>query len=211
MSHSKSARKSLVQNFLWEGKPSKIAYDTLTLPIEAGGLNLIDFEMKVRSLKLAWVTRLTDNSSGKWKAAPSTFLETDDLQFFFKCNRTLSNSPTTNTELVQGVSVNIQDKIRLLSSCSTKIFYHALLKTTTLTPKCIARWKSDFPETETKDWGKIFNTTCRTTRETKLQTVQYKILHRIITRNKKLFEMKIQDSPECSYCEAVDNIAHFFV
>ena len=23
--------------------------------------------------------------------------------------------------------------------------------------------------------------------------------------------MKIKDSPECSYCEAVDNIAHFFV
>ena len=310
--------KSLVQNFLWEGKPAKIAYDTLTLPIQAGGLNLIDFEMKVRSLKLAWVKRLTDNSPGRWKAAPSTFLETGDLKFFFKCNRTLegstnmpnfyvdickawskinmtnapsvnvirnqviwnnryitinnspfqwqewlskgvvhigdlldenrrfldhnglnekygiacnflnalqirqsipiswrctlsSNSPNTNTELVQGVSVNIQDKVRLLSSCSTKILYQTLSNTKRLTPKCIARWKSDFPETETKDWGKIFNTAFRTTRETKLQTFQYKILHRIITCNKKLFDMKIKDSPECSYCEAVDNIAQFFV
>ena len=128
----------------------------------------------------------------------------------WRCTLT-SNSPNTNTELVQGVSVNIQDKVRLLSSCSTKIFYHTLLKTKRLTPKCIARWKSDFPEAETKEWGKIFNTAFRTTRETKLQTFQYKILHRIITCNKKLFDMKIKDSPKCSYCEAVDNIAHFFV
>ena len=50
-----------------------------------------------------------------------------------------------------------------------------------------------------------------TVRETKIQSFQYKIIHRIINCNKKLYEMKIKPSPLCDHCGSVDNIPHFFV
>ena len=40
---------------------------------------------------------------------------------------------------------------------------------------------------------------------------QYKILHRILATNKKLFQYKIIDSPSCSYCGLEDeSIQHLF-
>lgn len=40
--------KRLVTNFIWKGKRPKVAYDTLTLPINQGGLNLMDLEVRVK-------------------------------------------------------------------------------------------------------------------------------------------------------------------
>ena len=78
--------KKMVIDFLWEGKVAKIAYSTLIQGVEKGGLKLIDFETKVKSLQLSWVRRLCDDSAGKWKLLPSIFFNTDNLPFFFSCN-----------------------------------------------------------------------------------------------------------------------------
>ena len=48
-------------------------------------------------------------------------------------------------------------------------------------------------------------------RETKLQSFQYKIINRIINCNKKLFDMKIEHSPVCSYCDQTDDIGHLVI
>ena len=46
--------------------------------------------------------------------------------------------------------------------------------------------------------------------ETQIQYFQYKIIHRIIACNKKLFDMKIKDSANCTLCHQIDDISHFF-
>ena len=51
----------------------------------------------------------------------------------------------------------------------------------------------------------------RTTRETKLQTFQYKLVHRLIVCQKKLFDMKLADNPNCLYCNETDDLPHFFL
>ncbi len=43
------------------------------------------------------------------------------------------------------------------------------------------------------------------TRETKLQSFQYRILHRTITC-RKLYDMKLDDSPNCLYCNNIDEL-----
>ena len=49
------------------------------------------------------------------------------------------------------------------------------------------------------------------TRETKLQSLHYKIVHRIISCKKWLFNLKIVDSPYCDRChDNVDDIIHYF-
>ena len=78
--------KKVLLDFIWNGGTPKIAYNTLIQDIEDGGLKLVDFESKVKSLKLGWIKRLCDESNGKWKAAPSAMYKTSDLKFYFKCN-----------------------------------------------------------------------------------------------------------------------------
>ena len=72
-------------------KPAKISYDTLTQPIESGGIKLFDFEIKIKSLHAAWVKRLASDTCSKWKTAAAFFLNTDNLKFMFQCNRKKQN------------------------------------------------------------------------------------------------------------------------
>ncbi len=51
--------KHIVVDFIWKGKTSKIAYDVLIQQTEEGCLKLVDFEDKVKSLKVMCVKRLT--------------------------------------------------------------------------------------------------------------------------------------------------------
>ena len=78
--------KKIIVNFIWDGKPPKIAYNTLIQDIENGGLKLIDLKTKVKSLSMSWIRRLGDANCGKWKAIPKLIYKTNDLNFFFKCN-----------------------------------------------------------------------------------------------------------------------------
>ena len=77
---------------MWDGKPAKIAYNTLIKGIEGGGLKLIDLKTKVKSLSVSWIKRLTDESNAKWKATSKLLYKCQDLNFFFMCNR----SPLTS-------------------------------------------------------------------------------------------------------------------
>ena len=78
--------KLQILDFLWNGKTPKIAYSTLIQSIEKGGLKLIDFRTKVKSLTIGWVKRLSDNSNSRWKSLPREFFKTNDLKLFFSTN-----------------------------------------------------------------------------------------------------------------------------
>ena len=44
-----------------------------------------------------------------------------------------------------------------------------------------------------------------------IQSLQFKILHRIMPCKEYLFKREGVDSPECEYCEQTDNLLHFFI
>ena len=54
--------KPIVVDFIWDGKPSIIAYNVIMKSIEDGGLILVDFQNKVKAEKM------TDKSKARWKA-----------------------------------------------------------------------------------------------------------------------------------------------
>ena len=61
-------------------------------------------------------------------------------------------------------------------------------------------------------WHDIYVCPYKVTRETKLQSFQYKVLHRILACNKYLSDIRAKDSSECLYCDsAVDILDHFLV
>ena len=79
--------KSIITDFIWNGKPSKISYNVLIQDIQHGGLKLIDFEQKVKALKGIWVKRFTSGDKQRWKAAPAEFLRTFNFFEYFASNQ----------------------------------------------------------------------------------------------------------------------------
>ena len=309
--------KTEVLNFLWNGKTPKIAYDVIIQPIENGGLKLIDFESKVKSLKAVWVKRFLDVSSSRWKAVPGTFYNTTDFKFFFQCNHSPKNFPClfyqnvhnnwskvrevdcthTNSEVIAGqilwnnrylliskkpfywkkwkqqgintindlltkdntflshidinriynVKCNFLDILQIrqsipsdwkhklfvhnkkdidtdslfignnmvkIENICTKLMYNLYIQCKQKQPSCILKWMSDFPSSIGSDhelWADIFRLPFIVSRETVLQTFQYKLIHRLITCKKKLYDMRIAGDPNCLYCTGTDTLLHFFL
>lgn len=49
--------KTFTFNFMWDGKPAKIAYDTIIGEVEKGGLGLIDPMIRKQSLRIKTVKK----------------------------------------------------------------------------------------------------------------------------------------------------------
>ena len=310
--------KSIILDFLWDGKTPKIAYNVLIQNIEQGGLKLIDFDTKIQSLKVSWIKRLADNKNSRWKAAPKAVYNTNNLEWYFKCNRardgniqpkfyrdihnawsdmnevtnpdidviinqviwnnryiTIDQQPycwsnwinrnviyindlldnngvfvdhesianiygvnctfleilqirqsiplewrralstyavNANSPKIINRSINacFSGKVKPFISSKTKEMYQECISRKVQVPTSLERWRVLYPEITGDNWKDIFTRPFKTVRETKIQSFQYKIVHRIINCNKKLFDMRIKPSPICSFCDGIDDIKHFF-
>jgi hypothetical protein len=56
----------------------------------------------------------------------------------------------------------------------------------------------------------IYKLPYRSTKRTYLQTIQFKILHKIINCNFWLNKIKIKDTPKCRFCIEDETIEHYF-
>ena len=307
--------KQIVTDFIWNGKPPKIAYNVMIQNIENGGLKLVDFESKVKSLKVGFIKRLLQNKDGKWRATASHFFQTNNLNSYFMCNRspcnimdhkfyeetlqywselqevkvpiaeiiynqtiwdnryiTIQNRPflwrlwqekgikqvyniirddgefLDHNEIKEIYDINcnflnvlqirqslplnwrqsiknkaLTTKIRVpfvifcgkptpLVTVATNILYNQFIKNKYVKPAGLQKWQSISPGLiPEEEWPDILKRPYRCLRETKLQSLQFKIIHRTINCNKKLFDMKLKETPMCSYCDETDDIPHFFV
>ena len=98
-----------------------------------------------------------------------------------------------------------------LKSCQ---FYQMLVKHEqdrhSLQPKCILKWNHIF-NNEPHIWKDIFLRPFTVCRSTRLQSFQFRLLHRIITCNHWLFNVGIKNSPNCETCNVDDTLIHFFI
>ena len=79
-----------------------------------------------------------------------------------------------------------------------------------------SKWLVDFPQLNNFDvnkWSNIFTIPFNVTRETKLQSFQYKLIHRVIPCNKWLHMVNIKANDKCVYCKSntTDDLLHFFI
>lgn len=77
------------------------------------------------------------------------------------------------------------------------------------------KWNNVYPTDQgvtTEYWKDIYVRPYHTTRDTKLQAFQFKLVHHTIPCNKYLCNIKIKQSDACSFCDpqAVDTLQHFF-
>ncbi len=308
--------KDIIVDFIWDGKPSKIAYDVLVKNIEDGGLKMVDLESKVKSFNINWVKRFTLNKEGNWKKAPAYFYQEKDLVFHFECNKppvkcpvklyneihkhwlelkkvdkedntyirnqiiwknkcvTINKKPFFWTQwyengikrindivneegtfftheelslrynincnflnalqirqsiphvwrkslcsnekytLSDEVFISLDNKNYCISDISSKLCYWYFVNQKRRDPTCIQRWTEVYPNLKDGDpnlWSCVFKLSFSICRETKLQSFQYRLLHRLITCHEKLYEMKLVKDPRCEFCGELDNLKHFFL
>jgi hypothetical protein len=306
-----SELKTLILDFIWHGKTSKISYNTLIQRIDHGGLKLIDIESKITSIQLNWIKRLIDTDMSNWQAIVKKLLNSNELEEYFKQNRnpvktyslfynsiiknwgklrttinpnkyllkneiiwnnkhikineksinwkkwinsgiykiedildkdsrflkleTLKEKYKLNVNILNYISLikNIpkawleilKDKsdipsdtdlklVRILNgNINAKDIYWILVDRKYKEHPSIRKWEEDYPALveENEIWPKIYYNSYITTRETTLQSFQYRIINRTINCTKKLYDWGISSTPNCLYCGAVDNIIHFLL
>lgn len=60
------------------------------------------------------------------------------------------------------------------------------------------------------EWTEIYLRPFKTTRETRLQSFQFRLTHRLITCNRLLHRYKIKQEDTCAHCDGTDTLEHFF-
>ena len=79
-------------SFLWNNKKDKIKRLVMYQPLASGGINFINFATMVKSLRLAWISRILSDTDDLWKAIPNySFSEYGGLSFLFRCNYNLAS------------------------------------------------------------------------------------------------------------------------
>ena len=73
----------------------------------------------------------------------------------------------------------MNQKINTVSKSKTKIFYWSFIQLKQRTPTCVEKWSQKYPDIDRGDWADIFYQAFKVTRETQLQSFQYKIIHRL--------------------------------
>ena len=69
--------RNVITDFIWNGKKSKIKYDTLIGSYDKGGINLPDFESSIKANRVKWALNLLDEDNHKtWKTIPLQHLAT---------------------------------------------------------------------------------------------------------------------------------------
>ena len=85
--HNIQGINKLIFNFIWAWKPPKIKRNTIIGEKKDGGLKMRDFKIQEKSLKIAWINRIQDDSQASWKIIPNQLLHKHgNLAFLTKCN-----------------------------------------------------------------------------------------------------------------------------
>ena len=88
----------------------------------------------------------------------------------------------------------------LQNNRGSKIFYNILNHTDTIATGKI-KWNEQFNFTK-NDWYNIYKLPFNITKNTKLQWLQYRVSHHILTTNSKLFKSGLVISPMCTFCNS---------
>jgi len=128
-------------------------------------------------------------------------------QIIKQCTNKPKNIPDGNIIYPNNKETTIQK-----TTCTN--FYWHLIQNIQHVPNNIGKWCEQFQNFHNADkeiWHRIFKLPFQVIRNTKIQTFQYRVLHRIIPCKKWLHTLKIKDTNICDYCTESDDISHFFI
>ena len=108
-------------------------------------------------------------------------------------------------EKIPTLSVKGKDVIITLIKPS---FFNGLL-VKQVKPTAQLRWETDGVDFG-DEWNKVYARAFNVTKSTKLQSLQFKIIHRIFPTRRFLCVRNITDDPFCDNCGEIESIEHYF-
>lgn len=107
------------------------------------------------------------------------------------------------------LSIDHGSTIDLFTS-SPRSLYGALITKLAKHIKAQAKWEADLPDSPLSDeWQDFYKSPFQAARETRLQALQYKVLHRIIPCKHYLMSIRLVPNDLCAFCPGRDTLVHF--
>ena len=79
--------KKKLFNFIWRKKKDKIKRTSLYQDLEKGGIGMVDVDLMLKALRLAWIPRLMTAGKRNWCTIPNHFFrKRGGLNFLLRCN-----------------------------------------------------------------------------------------------------------------------------
>ena len=79
--------KNKIFGFLWNNKKDKIKRESIYQDYDKGGIRMIDADIMIKALRLAWIPRRLNPDSLNWKSIPDYFFKKlGGLNFLRRCN-----------------------------------------------------------------------------------------------------------------------------
>jgi hypothetical protein len=125
--------------------------------------------------------------------------------------RLVTKCTVTKQAISSGESLflNLNDSAKPMSLLSNKDVYRIWQNQKPAVPKCIARWTLYYPVNNFQ-WSDIFKLPFTTVRCTLVQSLQYKVIHRIFPCNYWLSKWEHNTSDQCVRCDQIDYLGHYF-
>ena len=114
----------------------------------------------------------------------------------------------TAEERSEKVTVTIKGKMVALELLKCGYFYTIQIRKSEVTPTAQTRWIQDGYDLD--NWQQVYRRAFRTTSSTKLQSLQFRIVHRYFPVNTFLYGRHITFDPFCDNCGLVDTLKHYF-
>lgn len=147
-----------------------------------------------------------------------SFLEarsmTLNIPMYWREALTVNWQPSSPTD--PGICLYIQEEEQPLplSTLSTKAMYCRMIMIRQKTNAALNKWvqgDGDIRVADSLEWSEICRRTFVFSRETKLQSFQYRILNRILPCGVFLKRIRIADSDVCLFCQEKDTIIHYLM
>ena len=84
---------NIIVDYIWNYKYPKLKKTTIIKDKKKGGLNMLDFTLFDKALKIAWVKRLCANDKSPWKFIPLSLLSNVGGNLLFRCNYNIQYLP----------------------------------------------------------------------------------------------------------------------
>ena len=84
---------NIIFDYIWKYKNPKLKKTTIIKNKKEGGLNMLDFTLFDKALKIVWVKRLCANDKRPWKFIPLSLLSNVGGNLLFRCNYNIQYLP----------------------------------------------------------------------------------------------------------------------
>jgi hypothetical protein len=132
-----------------------------------------------------------------------------------KWKKIMKEKKTEITDIIPNHDCTLTfDKLtKTLDKVTTKDAYKILLTQNSQRPTSEKKWmETEMSHIDNDEWTNIYQSASKLTTDTKLQTFQFKITHRIMACKTNLLTWKIKENDICSFCNnGKDTIEHHLV